>query len=306
VTHALDQGTVVGPLDTSTRTSTVALSNPLDHPLTVKISSAGEPQQLRPLEATLAPGEQREMSLHIGDVWADLVAEPWRAAVVLDLELEFEGRDQALEVDFDLARKATVYRPLYDTQRLDSVVVDGVLAEWEGVSAMAADERTPIVKFPESYEVPEDFGARVRLAWSEGWLHLSVDITDEAVIDDVVTGIDQNDCVRVLFHTRPATSKSVAVYSFGASGRADSSADATLIRHVVVTSDGGWILEASFPLSALGLSEDAGKDAELSCDFLFVDRDFDGEAARPSYHRFWTESRLLSDTSTFGILRLKD
>ena len=34
--------------------------------------------------------------------------------------------------------------------RTDSVVADGVLAEWEGVPTMAVDERTPIVRYANS------------------------------------------------------------------------------------------------------------------------------------------------------------
>ena len=110
----------------------------------------------------------------------------------------------------------------------------------------------------------------------------------------------------MLFDVATGPSKGVVVYTFGASGRTDSSADATQTRHVTRERDGGWILEASFSLQALGLEEEGAEAAELSCDFLFVDRDLEDETALPSYHRLWTASRSRSDTSTFGVLALKD
>ena len=61
-----------------------------------------------------------------------------------------------------------------------------------------------------------------------------------------------------------------------------------------------------FPLQALGLAREGGEPLELSCDFLFVDRDREDETAQPSYHRFWSKSRSLQDKSTFGVLVLKD
>lgn len=306
VTRALEGAADVGPLDAATHVSQVTLSNPLDHPLTVRITTANQGEQAAPLQATLAPGERRELPWHIADVGGELEAEPWRAAVVLDLLIEFEGRDQALDLDLDLKRKQTVYRPLYPTQRLDSVVADGDLSEWEGVRAILADERIPIVRYAGSYAGPGDFGAELKLAWSEGWLHLSADINDERVVDDGVTSIDENDCVRVLFDVRAGPSRGLAVYSFGASGRADSSADATVIRHMTRERDGGWMLEASIPLQVLGLEQAGVEAVEIACDFLFVDRDLEGETARPSYHRLWTASRSRSDTSTFGVLALQD
>ena len=299
---ALERATRIGHLDPKTHVSEITFTNTLDHPLTVHIASAEGGHPVEPLHETLAVGERRKLALRVVDVGGQLDAEPWRAAVVLDLLIRYEGRDQALDLDVERPRKGTVYNPLYPTQRVEAVVADGALSEWTEVPAMTADERTPIVKNPESFVGPDDFGAQVKFAWSEGWLHLSADITDDRVVDDVETSIDENDSLRVLFDVRSGPSRGLAVYSFSASGRTDGEG----LRHTTRKRDGGWILEASFPLEALGLRAPDGRAVKLSCDILFVDRDLEGEMALPSYHRFWTKSRSRSDKSTFGVLVLDD
>ncbi len=304
LTHALDEATVFGRLNPATNLSPVTLANPLDQPLTVVITTASGGNSAEPLEATLAPGERRVFPWLVAAVAGDLESEPWRAAVVLDVAIQFDGRDQALDLDVDLARKTTVYQPVYATRRLDSVVLDGVLAEWKGVPAMTVDERTPIVRYANSYEGPGDYGAEVRLAWSAGWLHLSADISDESGVEDGTTDLDENDCLRLLFAGPLGRNQSVPYYSFSASGRTDSSLPTTGVRLATRARDGGWILEASIPCQELGLEPESMSGARIACDFLFVDRDVEDGTARPSYHGLWTNSRSRTDTSTFGVLVL--
>ena len=300
VTSALEQAVQFGSLDPATHVSVVALSNPLDHPLTVGIATASGGNKAEPIEETLAPGERREVSWPIQGVEADLLAEPWRAPVMLDLRLHFAGQDQALDVDLDLLQKATVYRPAYSATRLDSVVADGDYAEWDGLPAMMADEQTPIVKTPASHKNAEDFGAEVKLAWTNGWLHVLADVTDEKLVDDGTSFIDKNDCLRLLVDLEG--SRGATVFTFSAAGRVDEGVEAAGILHAVKERDGGWVLEASLPWEALGMATEGDGVRQVACDFLFVDRDIEEEQAWPSYHRFWTNSRSRFDTSTFGIM----
>jgi acid phosphatase type 7 len=304
LTHAIEQGLSFGPLDRATHRVQVQLYNPLDQPATVDIKSASKGNPIEPLHVSLEPLERREVSLHLEDIGRLLEAEPWRAAIVLNLWIDFVGRDQALDVDLRLKHKATVYSPTYRTQHHAAVAIDGNLSEWTELPAMRADEQTPIVKNKGSYTGGEDFSADVKFAWSDAWLHLSVDVTDESVVDDGTTSLDANDCVRLLLKVASGPAKGLAVHTFGAAGRRESSAEDTGILHTTQSREGGWILEASFPWAALGL--DGSENTELSCDLLLVDRDIEDETARPSYHRFWTNSRSRSDTSTYGVLVLED
>ena len=111
---------------------------------------------------------------------------------------------------------------------------------------------------------------------------------------------------QLLFDLSGGSGQGVAVYSFGVFGRTDSGADLTQVRHVTRKREGGWVLEASFPLQALGVGPGGQETARISCDFLFVDRDLEDETARPSYHRLWTRTRSRKNTATFGVLLLEE
>jgi hypothetical protein len=305
VTRTLEQALDIGQLDPATHMLPVTLFNPLDHPLNVTIvSRSGNPEE--PLVQTLAVGERRQVLWQVGAVGFDLRTDPWRAPVVLDLTVRYQGLDQALVLDLEETRKLTVYHPRYPALRLDGANTDGALLEWDEVPWIRTDARTPIVKQEESYEGPGDFGAKLKLAWTEGWLHLAADISDSRIVDDPAGDIGENDCVRLLFDIPAGPDRGVAFFSFSASGRAEASTEAPNMRHAVQQRDGGWILEASIAFETLGLEPGSGANTELSCDFLFVDRDLEGAAARPSYHRLWTRSLSRRDASTFGVLQLQD
>lgn len=298
LTAALDRSVEVGALDARTMRAPVQLANPLDHPLTVHVTSAANGHPVEPLTVKLEPGERREVPLAVQDVGGQLAAEPWRAAIILDLLLRFEGKDQALELAEERPLEATVYNPVYRTQRWSEPAAGFPSCPWSDQAAIKVDERTPVVKNPESYAGAEDLSADVRFMWSPGHLHLSVDIRDDQVLDDPATSMDENDGVRLLFDPSPGTSQGLTVFTFGASGRNDAEGES----HTAIRREGGWTLEAHIPLEALGLEPDAGASSRVSCDLLLIDRDRTGDDALPSYHRLWTKSTSLSDRSTFGVL----
>ena len=296
VTEALKRAVVVDELDTDSMEARVLLSNPLDHPLTVSLRSAGEGHPVTPQRVTLDPAEEREVGLGVVDVGGQLAAEPWRAAIALDLSLGFDGQDQALELDLELPHRATVYRPRYATPRLEGVRLDGELSEWQAVTAIQFDERTPVVKNRDHYGGEEDITAELRFAWSADGLHLAAQVHDDQVLVDETTSLDEADGLRLLLEA-PGRSKGLSVLTFGASGRTDTEG----VQHIVTRTADGWILEARLPLEVLGLDAGAAPTS-LSCDVLLIDRDVEGEQQTSSYQRLWTESSSRSDRSTFGVL----
>lgn len=305
VTADLEQAIRFEPLNVQQRTSTVLLYNPLDHALDVRVGPKQANSSLGTLEAHLEPGERLALEYQLLELSVDLVAEPWRAPVELDLVVGFRGQDQALEVDLQLDQKETVYQPLYEVSPLALGEPDGDLAEWSAPVKMLVDDRTPIIKNATAYKGPADLGAEIQVGWSTGWLHVAATIRDDELLDDASTDLDQNDCIRLLVRVPKGRGSSVAVFTFGALGRFEAKVGGEQVRHQVRQVEGGWILEASLPLSLLGVPEE-GHGAEISWDILVVDKDGEGEEGSVSYHRLWSTGRSLTKVESFGLLRLVD
>lgn len=305
VTADLEQAVHFEPLDVQQRTSTVLLYNPLDRDLNVRVGPTQADSLLPTLEVQLGPQERRELEYALPELNVDLVAEPWRAPVELDLVVGFKGRDQALLVDLESERKVTVYQPLYTVKPLALGEPDGDLAEWGVPAKMLVDDRTPVIKNATAYKGPADLGADIQVGWSAGWLHVAATIRDEEIRDDASAKLDLSDCLRLLIRVPDGNSSSIAVFTFGALGRFEAKVGVEQVLHKVRQVEGGWILEASLPLSLLGVAGE-GQGAELSWDVLLVDRDGEGEEALASYHRLWSKGRSLTKVENFGLLRLVD
>ena len=305
VTEELELSLRFDPIDVTEGTSSVHFFNPLDQPLDVSVRPARAESELPSLELRLEPQERRALEYRLPKLSFDPVAEPWRASVEVDLMVAFAGKDQALDVDLEWNQKVTVYQAQYSAGALSLGEPDGDLAEWGGVSKIHVDDRTPLIRHATAYHGPNDLGADIQLGWSPGLLHIAATIRDDQVLDDSATDIDTNDCLRLLFKLPGAPAGSVAVFSFSARGRLECKAGGELIRHRVREVEGGWVLEASLPLSLLGVAGD-GRGSELSWDLLVADRDGDGEQGTVSYHRLWSTGRSLTRIEGFGLLRLVD
>lgn len=305
VTAELQSSLQFGPLDVSERTSAATFFNPLDKAMDLRVGPSQADSAHPTLELHLEPQERRTVDYRLGELAFDPATEPWRAPIELDLLVAIKGKDQALAVDVQWEQKVTVYRPHYSAGALALVDLDGQLAEWSAVPKMHVDDRTPLIKNVTAYKGPTDLGADIQVGWSAGWLHLAVTVRDDQVMDDAATSLDQSDCVRLLFRVPGVTGTSVGVFTFGALGRLESKTGSDVIRHQARQVEGGWVLEASLPLSLLGVAGD-GQGAELSWDLLVADRDGEGEQATVSYHRLWSTGKSLTRIEGFGALRLVD
>lgn len=306
-----------GAMDPVGREVPVVLSNPFDQALEVEVNASGEGHPITALVETLAPGERREISWALGEGLPDFTAEPWRTAVKLELRMTFQGADQALIFSEEERRTVTVYRPTYGTRKLEETEVDGDISEWMGGASMRADGATPIVRNSVSYTGEEDFGAEVKFAWRGDRLYFMADITDDMIVarDSGKSGelensensdMDASDCMRLVVDVPSGKAAGTYIFTFGARGRFEASAKDSGVEHAIRQSAGGWNLEASVPLGLFGIDTEASAEREVLCDLVFVDRDIEGADASPSYHRFWTKTRRISDTSTFGRLVLED
>lgn len=86
--------------------------------------------------------------------------------------------------------------------------LDGDLTEWAKVPAIRLQGRELVVRQPQLYRGRADLSADVRCAWDSKALYLSVDVTDDAFVQDY-TGFNtwKGDCLQVGIDTEPSAGK---------------------------------------------------------------------------------------------------
>lgn len=277
------------------------ISNPLDHDLSVTIEAATDPPVRLGLDARfeLAPGARRTFELAAAGFEKKTADARWREVLHAPLTLRFQGRDQETTLDTTLERKVVLRLPTFEAGALASARVDGELSEWSALPTMAIDGQTPIVKGKKSFKGPDDLLASVKLAHCGGRLHVAVSVSDDAVVSAANRPIMESDSVHLMFVGPQG--KPLPLHSFGASGRTESGAG---IESRTTTRPGGWTLEASLPAAVLGLDGAVAEGARIRFDLLLVDRD--NAPGVPSYHRLWTNSLSVEDTSSFGSLIFRE
>ncbi|MAG56436.1 MAG: hypothetical protein CMJ83_09110 [Planctomycetes bacterium] len=280
------------------------ISNPLDHDLAVTIQAATDPAVRLGSDARfeLAPGARRTFELAAAGFEKKTADARWREVQHASLTLRLQGRDQATILDTTVDKRVVLRPPTFEAGALPSASVDGELSEWSALPAMTIDGQTPIVKGKKSFKGADDLGASVKLAHAGGRLHVAVSVSDDAVVSDAKTSIMESDSIHLMFVGPDG--KPLPLNSFGASGRTESGAGGEGIESKTTTRPGGWTLEASFPAAALGLDEAIARGARIRFDLLIVDRD--DAPGVPSYHRLWTKSLSVKDTSSFGSLILRE
>lgn len=305
----LREGMQVGAYEEDTQSALCTVGNALEVPLQITVAvqkEDGEPQLQD--ESELAPGAKKQVRVDLRG-FLPVADEPtWRKRTAALVKFALKSEEGEVEID----RKVILREPVYTVAHMASPQVDGDLSEWEKVPAMTLDSKSQIIDNPEGYGGEEDMRARVCLGWSAGMLHLSVEVRDDALVDDPESPIWENDSVEIFFDGRPEEERSdrydewVAQNIFPVLRNVDEkfvgtrSWERNAFAWKVEKNSGGYTLEASIPFSLLTGKEQRQAGDTLRFEVMVNDRDKDAT----SRHRLWSRVSASSDPSEFGVLVL--
>ncbi|MFT5086605.1 MAG: hypothetical protein ACI906_002647 [Candidatus Latescibacterota bacterium] len=313
-TQKLEEALYLGAVDIADKEADLTIKNVLDFPVQVHIADlAKNPDDQVPF--ALEPGASRQIELALAAHLPTEKKPAWRGGVYADLQVSFVGDDHGLPIEVDIERELVLAEPGYDVVAMETPKIDGILDEWGSLTPMRIDSESPHITNAEGYRGAEDFHAQVFLGWSSQGLHMAIEVLDDEVLDDVQRSIWMTDSIELFVDGRAEAERSVgygpwvsqnifpveraAEGSFVGNG----SWPVDAIEWKVSSSAQGYVLEASIPFALIKDGGVAQAGEQVRFDLIINDQDSGDK--KESHHKLWSSASASSNTSGYGILKLK-
>lgn len=293
----IDAAVRTGAPDLAARTLPFEVHNPLDHDIHVSLTlregqaaeGAGFPFEARKVR----PGEAWK---HFLPLEPEPAGSSWSIYRTANLQWSVKGQAESLPIDHQANRRVVLKVPEYELGQIEGVSIDGAAEEWAAVPSMAIGPEQPVARGRQHYAGADDCRADLRMARSDGFLHVFFAVHDPQIVDSGKGSYFVNDSCNLVFQAPRGTpqAKAPTILAFGASGRANCE-----VEHRVLATKQGYVVEASIPIAMIPFAKGASPGLEVQFEVVLVDQD---PGQGPSLHRLWTD-HLRANVADYGVLR---
>ena len=188
-----------------------------------------------------------------------------------------------------MPRKLPTCVPVHLTAgRIEKVVLDGKLDEWDGVPAHKTDGADRVIDKPQWWSGPEDCSMTTRIGYDRKNLYLAIDVTDDVLVGD--RNIWRRDGVGIVWDPRPPQWRPADGQTGGECGGVmigvptDSAAMvvrghmndfeiAGAVKTACSRRGGGYVMEVAIPLRLIATDFQITRGRTLLLDVSVNDRD---------------------------------
>ena len=307
----LDGALGLEAIDLEAKTAELSIENVLERPVEISL----EVPEGGGARLALGPGESRRIPLDLESYLPTEERPAWRGGVYAEIGLDVRGDAGGVPLEIRLDRRLTLAEPGYEAPRMEPPQVDGDLEEWDGVEPMWLDSRSALIDGPEAYRGEDDFRAAVRMGWSEGALHLAIEVADDDVLDDPSRSIWLTDSIELFLDGRPEAdrvdaygrwvSQNIVPVERPVDGRfvGNGSWEKDAFEWKISRGDSGYVLEASIPFALI--REEGRVEAGEQVRFDLIINDQDARDKNQSRHTLWSSASASRHTDDYGVIWLK-